>query len=298
MSTPWKPTLPVSAALVHALVQDQCPQLDPDALAYIGAGWDHAVWRCGDTLLRFPHQTCSSHAASRQVTALCALSEALPLSIPTPTVVGRATDRYPAVFVGYRWIDGTTPAHLELTTSDRARAAEPLARTLQALHRVPLETGRSWGLAPADRGNMQLRRDNAVVRAEQLADSPFAALAARAAAAMTPAPPDCLPVDRRVVHGDLHPGQTLFSEDGDLMAIIDWDDMRVGDPAFDLQMVWSFLPSAARPTFWSIYGDFRDHRRARHLALSYGLAILAQAVDSGRPLLTAEAAFGLRNALG
>ena len=91
--------------------------------------------------------------------------------------------------------------------------------------------------------------------------------------------------------------QILLDEQLQLSAIIDWDEVCIGDPAYDLILVYSFLPQAIRPKFWSLYGPSSCKARARHLALSYGLAILAQAVDSAHHNLRDEAAFSLENAL-
>ena len=297
MSTPWKPSLPVSEALVRSLIAEQCPGLDPMALRYVGAGWDHAVWRCGDTVLRLPHQADSTELACRHVTALRALGKHLPIPIPVPTIVGRPTDEYPATFVGYRWLDGLTTERRQLTVEDRARNAEPLAHVLRILHALPCETGRSWGLELVDNGSMQLRADYGALRAKQLRHGPYASLARLAADAMHPPPPQCPSSDYRVVHGDLHSGQVLFDEAHNISGIIDWDELGIGDPAFDLLMVWSFLPPSARGAFWDLYGDFPGHARARHVALSYGLAILAQAAESSLTALAAEAAFSLENTL-
>ena len=102
------------------------------------------------------------------------------------------------------------------------------------------------------------------------------------------------PKDERLclIHGGLHTGQILLGG-----GIIDWDELSVWDPAYDLMLVYSMIPPENRPHFWSSYGDFDEGDRARFIALSYGLAILAQAVDGGQERLSAEAAFGLNNAL-
>jgi len=296
MSTPWVPQVPVSRALVERLLREQCPALDLAQLSFVAAGWDHAVWRCGDTVLRFPHQHESLHLAADHAASLRALAELLPVAIPSPVHVGEPSAGYPGRFVAYRWIPGEISAHLSLTLEERAATAEPMAEVLRALHAVPAETARRWGaeLRPCT-GELALRTRYAADRVEQLADTPHARLAARAAEAMAVVPAEaeahCL------VHGDLHAGQILMDADHQLSGIVDWDELCVGDPAYDLMFVHAFVPPAARHRFWAVYGDFDGRPRARHLALSYGLAILAQAVVGGQAALAAEAAFSLENAL-
>jgi hypothetical protein len=47
--------------LVERVLAHQWSDLDHSGLTAVGQGWDHAVWRCGDVLLRFPHQTGVIH---------------------------------------------------------------------------------------------------------------------------------------------------------------------------------------------------------------------------------------------
>jgi hypothetical protein len=155
-----------------------------------------------------------------------------------------------------------------------------------------------WGArAHADDGSMLLRLANGRSRAEQLRDGPYAQLAHRAAAAMDPPPATCAPSAHRLVHGDLHPGQLLLDRNGRLAGIIDWDEASLGDPAFDLQLAYAFLPPSVHPEFWALYGAVEAAGRARHIALSTSLAILAQAVSDRKPKLATEAAFNLHNIL-
>ncbi len=56
------------------------------------------------------------------------------------------------------------------------------------------------------------------------------------------------PVDERVVHGDLIPGNLLVDDDR-LAAVIDWGGAGRGDPAQDLAPAWSVLDASQRPVF-------------------------------------------------
>jgi len=295
----WSPTWPVDRALAERLIAGQFPQLDITTLLSVGHGWDHRVWRCEDVLFRFPHQPSALTVGRDRADALRDLAPLLPLAIPSPVCVGLPTTEYPGHFVGYRWIDGDLPARLPLTTDDRARAAPVLAGFTRALHALPRDRAAAWQLPDAEpRGTMEERTVNGRLRAEQLKDSPFAGLARRAAEAMDPPPPECTEAEKLLVHGDLHAGQVLFDDAHALVGVIDWDSLEVGDPAFDLLMAFSFVPPRARAAFWDAYGPSTAVGRARHLALSYGLALLAQGVATGDAGVRDEAAFSLENALG
>ena len=146
-------------------------------------------------------------------------------------------------------------------------------------------------------GELEERFHYACKRAEQLKDTSYAALANRAVAVMRDIPKEVTPSGVRLVHGDLHAGQILLDDDHRLAAILDWDELGIWDPAYDLMVVYSMIPPQCRAQFWELYGAFPHPERARFIALSYGLAILAQAVDTSQTALINETAFGLSNAL-
>ena len=298
MADAWSPTFPVDRALAGRLIAHRFPHLNVDDLEKVGVGWDHEVWRCGDVLFRFPHQRDGLTAAKEKASALTHLGPLLPLAVPMPVLYGQPTAEYPGHFVGYRWLDGQLPARLPLTAQERARAAPALARFTRTLHALPVAQATGWGLVQeGPRGSMRERAVSGRQRADQLKDTAFTDLAHRAAAAMDPPPAECVDHERRVVHGDLHAGQVLFDAQHRLVGVIDWDSTAIGDPAFDLIMVYAFLPPSARAVFWAEYGVSSAARRARHLALSYGLALLAQGVATGDTAVRDEAAFSLKNAL-
>ncbi len=298
MRDAWSPEFPVGRALAARLIGGQFPEFDVGDLSLIGAGWDHEVWRCGPIVFRFPHQQQSLRSGHDGAHALEQLANLLPLATPEPLFRGVPADGYPGHFVGYRWIDGNLPARLPLTSEDRARAALPLAAFIRVLHDIPTSRARRWGLSPErDRGSMAKRTVFARKRADELSQTPFADLAARAAEAMATPPSECTQEERRVVHGDLHAGQVLFDDQHTLVGVLDWDSLALGDPAFDLIMASSFVQRADRTHFWTAYGDRSAERRAHHLALSYGLALLAQGVATGDKGVRDEAAFSLSNAL-
>jgi len=298
MGTEWQGSLPVDASLARSLIDSQFPALRGIGLERVGSGWDHVVWRCGETLFRFPHQAESLDLARRSVQALGHLSTRLPLLIPTPTHQGVPEAGYPGHFVGYRWLEGALPAQLPLTEADRRRATPKLAAFLRTLHGIALPEARAWGVPlEDDKGSMVERTEYARKRARQLADTRWAQLGADALAVMEQPPPEASDSAFRLVHGDLHSGQVLFDTSHTITAVIDWDELAIGDPAFDLIMVYSFVPPMAREDFWHRYGDRTAAARARHLALSYGLAILVQALHTEDPVLRDEAAAGLENAL-
>jgi len=80
--------------------------------------------------------------------------------------------------------------------------------------------------------------------------------------------------------------------------VIDWGDLCRSDPAIDLQLLWSFLPPAARPAFLDAYGPVSDEQllRARVLAFSLCAALALYAHAENLPNVKREALDGLERA--
>jgi aminoglycoside phosphotransferase (APT) family kinase protein len=100
-----------------------------------------------------------------------------------------------------------------------------------------------------------------------------------------------------VAHGDLHIRHLLVGDDGAPTAVIDWDDLCLGDPANHLMPYWCQHPSAARPAFRDLYPASDEQLlRARVLALflSGSLALYGR---HEVPALEREAVEGLERTL-
>jgi aminoglycoside phosphotransferase (APT) family kinase protein len=86
------------------------------------------------------------------------------------------------------------------------------------------------------------------------------------------------------IHGDLHPGNLLVSEDN-LAAVIDFGDLAAGDPATDLSIAWMLFPPSARPVLLAAARgpcdpiDDDTWIRARAWALALGLSYLVNSRD-------------------
>lgn len=290
MTTPWEPDLVVDEDLVRRVLAPH--GFDLTSLAYLARGWGHTVWATESLVFRFPHQRDMATVAARGAGRLRTLADRLPVPIPRPEEVGEPSEAYPAAFVAYRRLHGELPTNRSLTAEDRVRAAPLLAETLHILHSQPIPAELEGSHWPAD---LAIRTENAQMRAEQLVGSPFGRLARRAADHMLDTP--AAGTQRVWIHGDLHAGQLLFDDRHELAAVLDWDATRVDDPAKDLALVYSFLPPEGRARFFASYGAGDGLDRARHVALSVGLALLAQGVVGEQPHLVQEAAFGLENAL-
>jgi aminoglycoside phosphotransferase (APT) family kinase protein len=160
------------------------------------------------------------------------LAEHVSLAVPEPVAVGEPAEGYPFRWAVHRWMTGVGAS---LDTIDEPVAfAVALADFVQQLQRAPTDG------APAARNRARPLREydeptrRAIASASHLIDA-AAATAVWEEALAAPAH-EGSPV---WVHADLE-GNCLV-RDGRLSGIVDWGSACAGDPAVDVQVVWSPL---------------------------------------------------------
>jgi aminoglycoside phosphotransferase (APT) family kinase protein len=101
-----------------------------------------------------------------------------------------------------------------------------------------------------------------------------------------------------LVHGDLH-GRHLLVDEGQLGGVIDWGDVCIGDPAIDLQFLWSVVSPEARDEVLAEYGEIDDDARlrARVLAIMLCAVLTLYARHEALPALERDSLEGLQRAL-
>jgi len=281
----------VDAQLVQDLVASQHPDLE-GPVDFFAEGWDTSVWRLGtDRLVRLPRRTMAVPGLEAEQRWLPVLGPKLPLPIPVPLRVGVAGCGFPWPWSIVPLLEGT-PA-LESPVLDATRAAATLGRFLRALHtEAPPDAPRSEirGVALSARTTtfkellVELRGDldeGAVRRTWMIA------LEAHAPSG----PPSW-------VHGDLHPGNVLV-RDGDVVGVIDFNDLNGGDPATDLSAAWLFFEPEHLDALLDAYGgaDPALVARARGWALLFSMLFVSIGRE-GRPGYGVVGRDGLRRAVG
>jgi len=291
----------MTAELVQDLLRDQHPDL-ADLPVTLGArGWDNQLWRLGgDLAVRLPWATESADALLLKEHAwLPVLAPRLPLSVPVPQRLGAPSARFPRPWIVTTWVQGE-PADRAPVTSGAA-SADALAAFLSALHQpAPAEApvgrdGRGGPLAENGEGFARLLAEAAE---RGLIPDPDAVRAIWEDAVAAPA----WDGPGLWLHADLHPANVLTA-DGALCGVIDFGDLRVGDPACDLAAGWILLPTGVVDRFFAAYrpaacgadgaggslgangADAATRRRARGWAAAKALAclLIADAGDHGRP---------------
>jgi aminoglycoside phosphotransferase (APT) family kinase protein len=265
----------VDEALVRRLLDAQLPHLAARPVTKVEPwGTDNGIWRLGDDLVvRLPRIGWAQGQVEREATWLPRLAAHLAIAIPEPVAVGEPTEEYPYRWAIHRWLPGEGAA--PDTIGDASTFALDLADAVRDLRRAPTAG------APRARNRARPLHDYdeatrlAIDRASHLIDAE-AATAVWEEALAAPAhtgPPVW-------VHGDLE-GNCLV-RDGRLSGLVDWGSACAGDPAVDVQVVWSPLfTEASRAVFLNALGvDEATLARSRGAAINQACAALPYYLDT------------------
>ena len=262
----------IDAPLVQALLREQCPQWMHLRLRRLDcSGTDNVIYRLGEELLiRLPRTEEAALRMSKEHKWLPMIGDRLPLRIPVPLFMGKASGRFPAPWSVSPWFSGQTA---DMSAVDEVKTAGQLAELLAAMRRLPIGDDLLPGPHNFFRGVALSERDGEVQAAlAQLAPLMDVSAASQAWQALRDATPwRHSPV---LIHGDLLPANILTSA-GQITAVLDFGGMGAGDPACDLIPAWSVLSAAGRAHFRQLIEYDRDAwLRGQGWALSIGLVAL------------------------
>ncbi len=265
----------MDARAAAALIAEQMPELEGQAVRHLASGWDNTVFTVGDPprwVFRFPRRAVAVPGVEREIAVLPVLAPLLPLPVPVPGWIGRPSTAhgYPWTFFGASYLEGHEVAEVEADDRRLADLARPLARFLHALHGPePLAAvGHRLVPDPNRRSDMSLRVPRTRERLSELASAglwqaPASVSGLLDAAATLPASQEAC-----VVHGDLHLRHLLLDAGTRIAGVIDWGDVGLADPSVDLVLFWSLLPPASRATFLAEYEAVTEPMLVRSRLLS------------------------------
>lgn len=287
-------------ALVRRLLAGQFPAWAEMAIESVAsAGTDNALFRLGDDLcVRMPRVASAAGQVEKEQRWLPVLAPQLPLQIPEPLAAGEPGEGYPWAWSVCRWVEGWDASQEPLRDLDRV--ARQLAGFLLALWSVDATGGPAPGRHNSGRGVPLATRDAATRRAiAELAVMPSEVVdiagVTRAWEASLAA--DVYAGEPCWIHGDMGP-MNLVGRDGELVAVIDFGCLGVGDPACDLQVAWSLLTRDSRLVLRDALGvDDAAWERGRGWALSAALIALPYYRETN-PALAADARRRIEHVLG
>jgi aminoglycoside 2''-phosphotransferase len=242
------------------------PELKGESVAPLGEGMDSLAVLVGDAFaFRFAKHAEAATGLRREIALLPRLAPRLPLDVPRFEYVGvHSGTGLP--FVGYGLIRGE-PLHRALydglPEGTREGVLADIADFLRAVHAFPVEEALRCGVAAeASRAayaeDLRSTREQVfplldVATRRRVESRLEAFLADDANFAFTP----------RLLHADLWPEHILFSRDeGRLAGVIDFGDVSIGDPDYDL----AFFAGRLGPGF--ITGLLRHYPHADHARLA------------------------------
>ena len=292
----WTAELVVDEELARQLLR-QFPELALKSLRPLSEGWDYTIWVVDEIwAFRFPRRKVVVPGTLRELATLPQLAPLLPVAVPEPVYVGRPAQRFPWPFFGSKLLPGQELGEAELRDDARIDVGRSLARFLRVLHAA--DVGHDL---PTD-GNRRADMSDRVPKTRaQLAELDQLGLWGRRESVdrLLDEAERLNPSSRSaVVHGDLHFRQVLVDDDARLTGVIDWVDVCRSDPAIDLSMLWSYLPSAGREAFLAEYGIVAEDQllRARVIALSLSAALAQYGHRERFPTIEREAFAGLERA--
>ncbi len=168
---------------------------------------------------------------------LLEIARAAGLRVPAPLFLDRSTELFPTPYVVVEFIDGET----RMEADDPVAFARQLARILAGIHSVDLSDV-----------DLTFLPDQSAAVARRLTDRPAQLDDTLSEGEIRDALERVWPPEEgnepRLLHGDFWPGNLLW-RDGELAAIIDWEDAVYGDPLSDLAVsrldaLWFFGPGA------------------------------------------------------
>lgn len=258
-------------------------ELSLDVFEPIEGGWTCDTYRAGDSwIVQVPRTPYAETRLRRQIEVLPELAREVSSAVPVPELVS-----LDPVCMAYRAIEGVPCDALDTD----GIWPERLGRFIYDLHMAPPEfLGMRATTASAVRDD--LRED--WVRLRDLA-------APHLTGADTPDSIEAIFDDDAVwsfapcvTHGDLGPEHVLVTPTGDLAGVIDWEEVGVGDPAWDFAWFVHAMPAQGEQAL-AAYGGQPDAGFAARAALSFvimPLHELEHGVETDRPDFVTSGARG------
>lgn len=261
MAHQWEPQQILEPPLALELIREQFPDLPLFKIRLLGAGWDNTAFVINEDLIfRFPRREIAVPLLEAEWCILPKLARRLSLRIPIPKWRGSPTSSFPWPFIGYKMLSGSTACYANLSEEERDGLAEPIAHFLAGLHATPasITSGCQISGDNHDRIDWKILIDKVMKNIEELSLLDLLEKRGNLESLVESLRDLRPPINSVVVHGDFYVRHILVNEAHCLVGVIDWGDIHVGDPAIDLAIAHSFLPTSAHAKFRKTYGEISE----------------------------------------
>lgn len=239
-----------NSELVTRLLSAQAPHLAAQTVVLsANSGSSNWVFRLGaEYAVRLPRSESYVDDLRKEATWLPRLGPELPIPVPQIVVEGEPTALFERPWTVVTWVPGELPGDQD--GPEQARLASTLGRFVQRLH--GLDTGdlpagaQRWGYRCGDPVTDEIDgwADSAAHDLADLFDPGQVREAWRRLRDIPPAPePPCW------VHTDLSAENLLVGPDGDLVGVIDFGGLGIGDRSIDLLYARGLFDRPARDIF-------------------------------------------------
>jgi aminoglycoside 2''-phosphotransferase len=238
-SDPMKSPLPAPRVLWNA-ARGAWPGRPLQRFRVDNSGWTNLMLEAdGRLMFRFPRWASAARSMGREVRLLDLLGRYLSAPIPHPLLMGTLDQPRGWPFMVYRKIPGTPIASLSsMSRQERWRLTQFLVKLFSDLSGCPTRPLRRLGVQPGDKSSWSRRFRRLQGRYQRVAASHVPPELHRRLTGLFGDFYNTLSASnyRQVLlHGDLWPSHILWNRTSHKpVGVIDWEDARFGDPAFDL----------------------------------------------------------------
>jgi aminoglycoside 2''-phosphotransferase len=205
----------------------------------------------GGLMFRIPRWRSSAHSLTREVRLLDFLGRYLSVRIPRPFLVGTLDRPQGWPFMVYRKLSGIPLSDLRsLRPLEQERLTKFLTKLFSDLSGSPPGPLERLGIEPGDKSAWSKRFRRLQLRYGRVAASRLSTELHREVTKLfedlfaTLEESHYRPV---LLHGDLWPSHIIWNEASHApVGVIDWEDARFGDPAFDLTAFGALGPTFAK----------------------------------------------------
>jgi aminoglycoside 2''-phosphotransferase len=267
------------------------PALEARTARPIGAGWTVDTYEVDDGwIVQLPRTDRAADSLRAQIDTLPELAAELSALVPEPVY---ADKDLPAI--AYRKIDG-----VPLDAAPDGLWPERLGRFLYDLHLMPPEyVGLRGGRAKDVHEDLARELDRFSADVLPLLQDHEAERFTRRFEAFL-GDEDVWRFAPCLVHGDIGPEHVLVSPAGDLAGVLDWEELRVGDPVSDFAWLLHARPSDGERALGAYGGapDATFHRRAAFRFFLMPFHEVIHGLEVAEPAFVASGIEGIRSRTG